>query len=86
MIAKALLIVAIVLLLVWLLRGGRRGAPKAPPSPPAPPPAPNPPQTMARCAHCGLHLPAADAVRGRTGLSYCGEAHRRIAEGSDADR
>jgi uncharacterized protein len=32
---------------------------------------------MVECAHCGLHLPAADAVREGDKL-YCGEAHRRL--------
>jgi uncharacterized protein len=35
-----------------------------------------PPQDMARCAHCGLHLPAGDAVRAADGV-YCSVAHQR---------
>ena len=30
-----------------------------------------------RCARCGLHLPAADAVADGT-LAYCTEEHRRL--------
>ncbi len=33
-----------------------------------------PPETMVRCAHCGIHLPAAEAVR-RKGYNYCTLAH-----------
>ena len=39
------------------------------------------PQTMVRCAQCGLHLPAADAVTGERGV-YCGAPHRLLAEPS----
>lgn len=38
------------------------------------------PDTMVRCRHCGVHLPAADAVRGGLG-PYCSDEHRRLAEG-----
>ena len=38
-------------------------------------------QSMLRCARCGVHLPAADAVVGRQG-SYCSVNHRHEAEGS----
>ena len=39
-----------------------------------------PPQAMVDCPHCGLHLPSADAVKGRLG-SYCSEDHRARHEG-----
>ncbi len=51
------------------------------PSPrPAAPPAVGAPQAMVRCAHCGLHLPASDAVRGTDGTPFCSAAHRQVAE------
>lgn len=35
------------------------------------------PQAMVECAHCGLHLPAADALlEGRN--VFCSEGHRRL--------
>jgi uncharacterized protein len=45
------------------------------------PRAPNPaaPKDMARCAHCGVHLPHDDAVRGENGL-YCSPEHRSAAQ------
>ncbi|HBH37249.1 MAG TPA: hypothetical protein DDX06_02565 [Curvibacter sp.] len=74
---KFLLLLAIVLLLVWLWRSGRRANSSADqPDRPASPPGP---QEMVRCAHCGVHLPHGDAVVGRVGL-YCSPEHRQLAE------
>ena len=36
-------------------------------------------QDMARCAHCGIHLPKDDAVLGDKGL-YCSTEHRTAAQ------
>jgi len=44
---------------------------------------PGEPQAFARCAHCGVHLPLADAVVER-GIAYCSEAHR-LAGPRDGD-
>lgn len=73
---KYLLVIAVVALVVWLLtakaRGpvGRRnvgdGAPAA-----------RKPQAMARCAHCGVHLPASDAVIEGASV-FCSDAHRQL--------
>jgi len=49
-------------------------------APPRPPAAPASPSRMITCRHCGVHLPASDAVRGAVGL-YCSDEHRRLAEG-----
>jgi uncharacterized protein len=73
---KFLLFLAIVLLVVWLWRSGRRSEQR---SDQADPPAPPGPQEMVRCAHCGVHLPHGDAVVGRIGL-YCSSEHRQLAE------
>jgi uncharacterized protein len=35
------------------------------------------PVVMVACAHCGLHLPAADALPEGARL-YCSDAHRRL--------
>lgn len=35
------------------------------------------PVQMVECAHCGLHLPACDAVAEGSRL-YCSDAHRRL--------
>jgi uncharacterized protein len=34
------------------------------------------PQEIVACAHCGLHLPRAEALEGPGGALYCSEAHR----------
>jgi uncharacterized protein len=38
-----------------------------------------PAQDMAQCAHCGVHLPQDEAVRGDKGL-YCSTEHRSAAQ------
>jgi uncharacterized protein len=79
---KYLLVLAIILVAIWLWRKARREELQSRTPPPSPPPAPGaiaPPQAMLRCAHCGLHLPAADAVRGTDGAAYCSTAHRQAA-------
>jgi uncharacterized protein len=75
---KYLLVIAVVAIAFWLWRKGRQRlhAGKTE-TPPAAPPAVTP-QAMARCAHCGLHLPAADALAGERGV-YCSAAHRQLA-------
>jgi uncharacterized protein len=74
---KFLLLLAIVLLLVWLWRSGRRETSSSDqPSQPAAPPSP---QEMVCCARCGVHLPHSDAVVGRIGL-YCSQEHRQLTE------
>jgi len=69
---KYLLVLIVVLVGGWLLlrgraappregRGGRRrGAP----------------DTMVACAHCGVHLPAGEALRDAAGRPFCSDAHR----------
>lgn len=72
---KWLLILGLVLVGVWLWRSSRE-TPR-----PRPPTAPTPtgPQEMVRCAHCGLHLPASEAIPGQQGR-YCSPEHRLRAE------
>lgn len=43
-------------------------------------PEPGTPQAMVRCAHCGLHLPRADALADGERL-FCSEDHRRLGNG-----
>lgn len=37
-----------------------------------------PPESMVSCAHCGVHLPASEALL-EAGRSYCCAAHRQAA-------
>ncbi|WP_088282377.1 PP0621 family protein [Ideonella sp. A 288] len=72
---KYVLVLAVVVAVLWMLStktrrpGGRTESPRPPP--------PQVPQAMTRCAHCGLHLPAADAVVDGA-QQYCSDAHRRL--------
>ena len=78
---KYLLVLVVILVAVWLWRKARREElqSRSPPPPPREPGGIAPPQAMLRCAHCGLHLPATDAVRGADGSVYCSAAHRQAA-------
>ena len=33
-------------------------------------------ETMVRCAQCGVHLPASEALSGTSGAVFCSEEHR----------
>ena len=73
---KFLVVLLAVVVLLWLLfgrsrlsrresRSGGQGA--------GTPPAVS--EGMVACAHCGLHVPASEALQ-HGGLHYCGAAHR----------
>jgi uncharacterized protein len=72
---KLLIVLLAVLAGVWLWQRGRRvgDAPTRPGRAKALP--------MVRCARCGTHLPATEAVAGHAG-SYCCASHRRASEGA----
>lgn len=77
---KFLLVLLVVGVGLWMLtarlRGpgaGGQGGGAAPPKKPAA----AKPVEMVVCAHCGVHLPAADALALGTQL-YCSDAHRRL--------
>ena len=76
---KYLLVLAVLVIAFWLWRKARRADLGAKVPPAAPPPTP---LAMARCAHCGLHLPSAEAIAGERGV-YCSAAHRQLAEKTD---
>lgn len=68
---KYVLVVLAIVVLIWLVRGARRRAMP----PPARPQGEGAAQPMVACLHCGVHLPAHEALPGRGGV-FCGEAHR----------
>lgn len=78
---KFVLVILVVLAGVWLWRRNRAEQTRdEPPARQAPKtPAAQAPAEMVSCAHCGLHLPALDAVRGARG-SYCSQDHLRQHE------
>jgi len=73
---RYVLIFLAVLLLAWRWRASR-----STPKPTARQPQNTAPNalTMVRCSHCGVHLPAHDAVQGASG-TYCGADHLGQAE------
>lgn len=62
---------------VFFVLGARRARPREPEQrqPPAPPPA----RAMVRCAECGMHLPADEALPGKGGV-FCSGGHRASFE------
>jgi len=78
---KYLLLLALLGGLFFVL-GARRGRPREPEAR-TPPPPPAAPRAMLRCAECGLHLPADEALPGRGGV-FCSAAHRAGFEARDA--
>ncbi len=78
-----LLLLVVIGAVAWLAIGRRRppgGASRDGAAPPAPPPkaaASAGPQAIVACAHCDVHLPAADALRDAADRPYCSEAHRQ---------
>jgi uncharacterized protein len=73
---KYLILIGVICLVLWWLRIQRNAST----------PSDNPTasgkqaQNMVRCAHCDLHLPQSDAVKGSLGL-YCSSAHLQAKEG-----
>ena len=81
---KYLLLLAVIAIGFWMLNKRLRGPASPPPAAgPAKKRASQAPAAMVACAHCGLHLPAADAVR-EGEHPYCSEAHRRLGPRADA--
>ncbi|MET3495744.1 PP0621 family protein [Variovorax boronicumulans] len=84
---KYLLLLAVIWIAIWLWRKNRREEMRdaqrermaKAQQRHATPPAVAAPQAMVRCAHCGLHLPASDAVASPDGAVYCSPAHRQAA-------
>lgn len=72
---KYLLVIVVVGVLLWLMFGsGRRARLKERDAQPRQ--AGDKPQPILACAHCGVHLPAADAHFDAERRPYCTEAHR----------
>lgn len=76
---KYLIVLLVVAAAIWLWRRNRREEMEDARKQQPPPPPVGAPQAMLRCAHCGLHLPAADAITGPDGEVYCSAAHRQAA-------
>ena len=70
--AKFLLFLVVIAVIYALVRASNRRR--------EPPPAANLPESMAQCAHCGLHFPRDEAIS-EAGQDYCCDAHRRLGAG-----
>jgi uncharacterized protein len=75
---KYLLLLVILAVVGLAFFGRRRPRPPTPPTQPGKPSAQPDPQTMLACAHCGVHLPQAEARMDVAGRPYCGDAHRLL--------
>ena len=79
---RILIFLFVVLVLLWLLRGGSqrsKSTRRSDESENRPDDAADRPQPMLRCMECGLHLPRDEALPGRGGV-FCGAAHRSSYE------
>jgi len=72
---KLVVLLIVIAVVLWLM-SSRRGAVQRPPRRDAP----KAPETIVACAHCGVHLPRSEALEGRGGRLFCGEAHRLADE------
>lgn len=68
---KYLVLLLVIAAVLWWARSRSRSVTRTPKA--APPTL----QAMVPCAHCGVHLPRAEAVPGALGL-YCSDEHRRV--------
>lgn len=73
---KYLLVAVVLIIAIGIWRNNRRKAAAPPPARPKPHHAT---EDMVTCAHCGLHLPASDALIGPDrSLHYCSTEHRHL--------
>lgn len=74
---KFLFLLLLALVVIWAVKRSRVKPPASSTKPQAPSPT-----EMVACAHCGIHLPHAEAVSGQKGL-YCSTEHRSAAQDSN---
>lgn len=74
---KYLLVVLVVIIAIGIWRNNRRKA-SAPASARKQPL--RQPEDMVTCAHCGLHLPASDAITSPDRNHYCSTEHRHLGQ------
>ena len=73
---RLLVLVLLAVVAVWLIRRALR-APRRSGADQAPPGAP---EELVRCAHCGVHLPRAEA-HAAAGALYCSDQHAQLGPG-----
>lgn len=80
---KYLLVLVVIVMAVGIWRNKRRDeVAERKTAGTRPAPALKQPQNMVACAHCGLHLPQADAVTDGENQYYCSAEHRSLAQRS----
>ena len=72
---KYLLLIALLFVVIWYVRGGRESLEERAPRQRRAP-GPPPPQDMVECPVCRVHLPRSDALAGPDGRLYCCTEHR----------
>jgi len=76
---KYLIVIAVVLLVIWSVRGNRRSSGTSAGA--ARPGSTALTQDMVQCPVCSVHLPRSDALPGPGGQLYCCAEHRQRAGG-----
>lgn len=77
---RLLVLVVLAVLAVWLVRRAMLGGPRRGGDAPAPPADGKLQGDLVKCAHCGTHLPAAEA-RAAGDRVYCSDEHARLGPG-----
>ena len=70
---RLLVLVLLAVVAVWLIRRALR-------APTSSTEAPKKTEDLVRCAHCGVHLPRAEA-RAAAGALYCSDQHAQLGPG-----
>lgn len=71
---KFLLWAGLIAAVIWVLRNKKKSSPAAPFSSPRPS-ANREIEAMLRCAHCGTHFPASEAVFDASNTAFCSSEH-----------
>lgn len=69
--------VIVVVIVAWLFRSKKNsGSSNNVPPPKASKPSHDGLEPMLPCAHCGIHVPASEAVISSSGAAFCSQEHR----------
>ncbi|EGF33857.1 hypothetical protein IMCC9480_938 [Oxalobacteraceae bacterium IMCC9480] len=73
---KLLAWLVLVLLVIYAVRKKMTAVMRQPPPPQRPPEVEG--ESMVSCAHCGIYIPASEALTGPQGQLYCSPEHRAL--------
>ncbi|TCS36893.1 uncharacterized protein EDC30_105113 [Paucimonas lemoignei] len=71
--------VIVILVVAWIMRSKQQASQGAGQMESRSPGHQGKPEGMLPCSHCGLYIPASEAVRHASGAVYCCDEHRRQA-------